>query len=161
MARDLVATPFTRGPTATPTVTQNVAYASGQVVGGIMEFPNITRSDQISGILQTLLLTDQSGNNVSYDFFVFNSPPTPQADKAAVNLTAADLAKCVGVVNISGASLGAATTMAVMVAAGLGMAFVAPGTTTKNSLWGVLVTRGAPTYTGTNHVSVTPIVLPD
>ena len=46
-------------------------------------------------VLQTALLRDRSGNAAAYDLFLFDGAPAAPADKAAVALSAADLAKCI------------------------------------------------------------------
>jgi hypothetical protein len=157
---DLVST--LRSLPQTPTVTVGT-YASGNVVGGLLTFPNMVRSPGVGGLVQTVIVRDKAGQNVSYDLFLFDAAPTTQTDKTAVALTAADLAKCIGVVSLSGAVLGAAATMGVLTATGLALAFKLPGGTTPPSpaLYGILVTRGAPVYASTSDVSVELVVLPD
>lgn len=153
-----VAGPLTLRATQAPAITSGSAYAAGNVVGGLLTFAGMARAAGQGGVLQSALLRDKSGQNASYDLFLFDSAPTTPSDKTAVALSAADLAKCVGVVPLSGAALGAASTMGVITAAGLGLAYkLGAGT----SLYGILVTRGTPTYAGTADVSVDLIALPD
>src|SRR5262245_26643536 len=119
------AVPVTTGrAAATPTVTASSAYASGNADGGLLTFAGLPGA----GVLQTVLLRDKAGQGVSYDLFLFDSAPAAPTDKAALALSAADLAKCIGVVPRSGAALAAASTMAVLAAAGLGLAYRLNGT---------------------------------
>jgi len=153
-----VAGPLTLRVTQAPAVSSGTAYVAGNVVGGLLTFAGMARAAGQGGVLQSALLRDKSGQNASYDLFLFDAAPTTPGDRTAVALSAADLAKCVGVVSFAGQALGAASTMGVQTVGGLGLAFkLASGTT----LYGILVTRGAPTYAGTADVSVDLIVLPD
>jgi hypothetical protein len=149
----------TRG-TQTLTVTASSAYASGNVVGGLLTFISMARGNGLGGVIQSVVLKDKAGQNVSYDLFLFDAPPTAPVDKTAIALTAADLAKCIGVVPISGAALGAASTMGILTAASLGLAYKIT-TVFGGYLYGILVTRGTPTYASTSDVSVDLIALPD
>jgi hypothetical protein len=153
-----VAGPLTLRATQAPTVTSGAAYAAGNVVGGLLAFAGMARAAAQGGVLQSALLRDKSGQNASYDLFLFDSAPTVPTDKSALALAAADLARCVGVISFSGQALGAASTMGVQTVGGLGLAFkLASGTT----LYGILVTRGTPTYAGTADVSVDLLTMPD
>ena len=153
-----VAGPLTLRATQAPTITSGAAYAAGNVVGGLLTFAGLARAAGQGGVLQSALLRDKSGQNASYDLFLFDAAPSTPGDKTAVALSAADLAKCVGVVPFSGTALGATATMGVITAAGLGLAYrIGAGT----SLYGILVTRGTPTYAGTADVSVDLVALPD
>ncbi len=153
-----ISSPATLRGTQTPTITSGSAYASGNVVGGLLTFANMARVAGQGGVLQGGFLKDKSGNNTPYDLFLFDAAPVTPTDKTAVALVAADLAKSIGVMSFSGAALGASSTMGVMTVAGFGMPFKLTSGTT---IYGVLVTRGTPTYSGTADVSVDLMVLPD
>ena len=153
-----VAAPAMLRATASPTVTTGSAYAAGNAIGGLLVFAGVARLAAQGGILQTALLRDRSGNNVAYDLFLFDAAPAAPTDKAAVALAASDLAKCIAVVPLAAAALGAAATMGVIAAGGLGLAYkLASGTT----VWGILVTRGAPTFANAADLSVDLVALPD
>ncbi len=155
-----VATPKTIRVTAAQTVTASSAYSSGNVVGGKITFANAVRVAAQGGIVQSAVLRDKAGQNVSYDLFLFDADPsaTTVTDKAAVALNTADLGKGVGVVQFSGVALGAASTMGISTASGQGLAFKLGS---GSSLYAILVTRGTPTYASTSDVSVDLIILPD
>ena len=141
-----VAGPLTSRATQAPTVSSGAAYAAGNVVGGLLTFAGMARTAGQGGVLQSALLRDKSGQNTNYDLFLFDAAPAAPSDRTAiVQLAAADLAKCVGVVSFSGQALGAASTMGVQTVGGLGLAFKLTSGTT---LFGILVTRGTPTYAG-------------
>lgn len=135
------------------------AYSTGNAVGAKRTFSSMAASTGRGGVLQTVIVRDKAGQNVNYDLILFDADPTSTTitDKAAVAVNTADLAKIIGVVQLSGIVLGAAATMGVLTASGLGLAYkITSGTT----IYGILVTRGAPTYASTSDVSVELIALP-
>lgn len=148
------------GPTniraaATPVVTSGSAYATGNAVGGLLTFASMARVNGQGGVLQSAVLRDKNGNNVSYDLFLFDSAPAAPTDKTAYAL-GTDLAKCIGSVSFVG--IVQAGTPGLVTAVGLGLAYrIGSGTT----LYGVLVARGAPTFASTADVSVELVALPD
>lgn len=154
-----VTTPQNIRVTSAQTVTAAL-YATGNAVGGKITFSNAVRVAAQGGIIQTCIVRDKAGQNVPYDLILFDADPTNTTvtDKSAVAVNTADLAKVIGAVSLSGAVLGAASTMGVTTAAGLGLSFkLGSGTT----MYGILVTRGAPTYASTSDVSVDCVILPD
>jgi hypothetical protein len=139
----------------TPVVTSGAAYASGNAVGGLLTFAGMARIAGQGGVLQTALLRDKAGNNVPYDLFLFDAAPTAPTDKTAYAI-GADLANSIGVVPFAG--LVTAGTPGLFTAAGLGLGYkLGAGTT----LYGVLVTRGAPTFSSTADVTVDLVALAD
>lgn len=143
----------------TPAVTA-AAYSSGNVVGGLLVFSGMANKPGYGGIVQTVIVRDKAGQNVNYDLLLFDSAltATTVTNKSAVAVGGDDLAKCIGVVQLSGIVLGASSTMGVLTASGLGLAYRLNGT---DALYGILVTRGAPTYTTGSDVSVDVIAMPD
>lgn len=154
-----VYTPLTLRATQAQTVTAAL-YAAGNQVGTKLTFASMARATGQGGVLQTAILRDKAGQNVAYDLFLFDADPTNTTftDKTAAALNTADVAKLIGVVQFGGIALGAASTMGVLTAAGLGLAYKL---TSGTSIFGMLVTRGAPTYASTSDVSVDLIALPD
>lgn len=153
-----VAAPAMLRATASPTVTTGSAYAAGNAVGGLLMFAGLARVAGQGGILQTALLRDRSGNAAAYDLFLFDSAPAAPTDKTALALSSADLARCIAVVPLAGAALAAAAGMGVIAAGGLGLAYrLGSGTT----LWGILVTRGAPTFAGATDLALDLVAMPD
>lgn len=144
--------------TVAPTVTASAAYTSGNDVGGLLTFNNAVRASGHGGVLQTCLLRDTSGQNVSYNMFLFDQTPsnTTVTDKTAVSIAAADLPKVVlPVVAFSG--LTQAGTPGVIGAGALNYGFkLSTGTT----LFGILQVVGAPTYATTTAVTIDCTILP-
>ncbi len=155
-----VATPLTIRVTSAQTVTASSAYTAGNAVGGKITYANAVRVAGQGGVIQSAVLRDKAGQSAAYDLFLFDADPssTTVTDKSAVAVNTADLAKVIGVIPISGIALGAASTMGAITASGLGLSFKLTSGTT---VYGILVTRGTPTYASTSDVSVDLVILPD
>lgn len=160
---------YTLRQSQTPTITSGSAYASGNIVGGLLTFSGLTNAGQ-GGVLETVILRDKAGNSVNYDFFLFDAAPTTQTDKTAAAFTSADLLKCIGTVPLAGIVLGASATQGIITVSGLGLGFaLQPGLTSGGftsgsltpALYAYLVTRGTPIFSTTSDVSVDIITLPD
>lgn len=144
-------------------LTTGAAYASGNVVGGLITFNAPTKMPYIGGVVHTVVLRDLSGNNVPYDLLLFDTAPaTAQTDKTAVAIAAADMPKYIGSIPFTGIPafvLVAATRGAYTIpAAGFTFKLAGAGV---NTLFGYLVTRGAPTFTGVKDISLDLNILPD
>lgn len=133
------------------------AYSTGNCVGALRTFGAAGAEAGQAGLVRSVVLRDKAGQTGTYDLFLFSSAPAAPTDKTAIALTAADLAKCIGVVPLAAVSLGAATTMGVSTAANLGLAYNIGG---AGILYGILVTRGTPTYASTSDVSVDLVTAP-
>lgn len=131
------------------------AYATGQVLGGLITIDNIATASGpipergLSAVLNDLAVIDNSGAaGVAVDLFFFNQQPaTVMTDKAAFGPSTADMLNCIGVVQVVAADY---------VAAGAGSQ-IAAGKNQSNlgkilkpfastALYCVPVTRGAPSY---------------
>lgn len=147
-------------PTASAgTVTASAAYSSGNVVGSLITFSNAVRAPGQGGIIHSAFLHDLAGQAGTYDLFLFKLAPTAQTNKTAIALTAADNAKLLGVISFAAVSLGAASTQGI--SSNLGTGFTFKCDTTSMNLFGILVTRGTPTYVGTTDVSIDLSIIPD
>lgn len=152
--------PITISVTSAQTVTAAL-YTAGNAVGGKITFSNAIRVAGSGGVIQTCVLLDKAGQNVPYDLLLLNADPsaTTVTDKSAVALNTADLGKAIGTVPLYGVVLGASATMGIATSGGLGLAFKLPASST--TLYGILVTRGAPTYASTSDVSIGCVIQPD
>lgn len=148
---------------ATPGLAGSGAYSSGQVVGGLLTFSAAARGPGMGGLIQSVIMLDQDGQNAVTDviFFAANPSNSTFTDQAAVALAAADLAAArVGVAHITDWTLAAAATM------GIGTDPTFRGIPFQcasglNTLYAVMVTRGTPTYTGASKVSLAIHLLQD
>jgi hypothetical protein len=131
--------------TVTPTLTVHATYVSGDYVGtsaSAMDFTTAARVDGGSGTIQSATLIDYAANTVACELWLFDNTVTPPADSAAWSISDADALKCIGVIPFS--TYYASALNSVSQANNVGIAFKAQPA--DRSLFGCLVTRGAPTY---------------
>lgn len=149
-----------RYSTASPTADTNI-YATGEVIGGKLTFSNAMADTTGTGFLVSVRIIDQSAQASDLDLVIFSSNPTSTTftDQAALDIADADLSKVIGVVNFGSSSRFAF--------ADNGIKFVANQTipivslTNNTTLYGVLVSRGTPTFAGATDLSVTLGLSPD
>lgn len=138
--------------TVSVTLTVGATYATGDFVGTSatpISFANAVRTAAGSATLRSVTISDPAASTAAaLELWLFNATVTPPADSAAWNLSDADGLKCVGVVPIPTTAQFLSSATSVMHVGNLGLQFHCAATT----LFGALVTRGSPTYTGTLQV---------
>lgn len=142
----------TRRVSATPTVDTS-AYASGDVIGGIMTFAKALRFGSRSGRVVGLHLLDKTASSglAASSLWLFSSSPSASTttDQGAFNLADADLAKVCGVITLeSGDVVDGGTGNQLLQQVGIYVpVFADPPTDDSDpSLYGVLVAGGAVTF---------------
>lgn len=140
---------------ASPTVTASSAYASGNVVGSLLTFTNVsaTNAPATGGRVEEVTIYSKSSQTAEIDFVWCGSQSptnTTLTDKTAVNLAVADFNKCRVVAQLTNwQNMG---TPSHATSGQIATPFtLAAGT----SGFGFLVTRGAPTFTATTDLQVT------
>ena len=120
------------------------AYAAGDLIGGKLSFASAVQFAAGSGRIGNVLLVDQAKQQIEVDLILFGADPTGTTftDQAALDIADADIDKVVAVVNLAFYTAFSDNAIAQYSPPG-GLPFkLASGTT----LYGALVTRGAPTY---------------
>ena len=132
----------------TPTVTAGI-YAANDAVGGLLTFADAATAAGRGGIITSMIILDDAGQDAATELWLFNATFTAMADNAPWAPSEADLRKLVAIIATSGGAYFAAGTPS---AARVECAqrYDCVGT----SLFGQLVTRGTPTYVATDDVSV-------
>ena len=134
----------------TPTVTAG-AYSANDAVGGLLTFANAGRVATGSGIIKSVLILDDAGQDVELELWLFDATFTAMSDNAGWAPSEADLRKLVAIISTEdGAWFAAGTPSAARIETSQGYNLAAAGT----SLFGQLVTRGTPTYAATDDVTV-------
>lgn len=138
---------YTTVLTATPVI-DTAAYAAGDLVGSAaIDLTPAVKSDGLSpssGVVQSVVVVDEDKQSINLDVYLFDSNPsnTTFTDNAAFNPADADLDGLIGVASVT--DWKAQSTNSVGQSLNLGMPFaLAAG---AESIYAVLVTRGAPTY---------------
>ena len=118
------------------------AHAANDVVGIPFQIPDLVRVTGGGGVIGTVTLIETTTNSIATELWLFDRQIASAADDAAHSISDADAAFCVGVISITSYTTSALNSVGV--ASGTNIAFNTMAN--SRSLWGLLVTRGAPTY---------------
>jgi hypothetical protein len=143
--------------TVTPVLTVAGLYASGDFVGTsatAMDFTPMARAAAGSGLILGALLVDDSAQTVPLELWLFHTAPAgPPADNAAFTMTDAGALNRIGVIEFNTYHASALNTASDGEICNGHAPFVCAAG--DQSIFGVLVTRGAPTYaTGQLHITL-------
>lgn len=134
---------------ATPTLDTNV-YAANDRVGSVMEFANAMDDASGTGIIVSVTVLDKATQGVALSLFLFKDIPTvASADNAALDISDAEMAKCVGVIPIATGDYVATASNTIATVRDVSLLVGATKSATSltgKSLYGVLRTGGTPTY---------------
>lgn len=142
----------------TPTISTTI-YAAGDAVGGLLTFANAARTTGFPIRITDVVIIDRDQELAPFDLVLFDRTFTATADNAVFAPSDADMANCVGVIEIVANDYHNFSTNAVAhwpetTAGNRGLSVVLNGT----DLFGQLVARSTPTYTATSDLTVKVIV---
>lgn len=140
----------------TPTVSTTPAYAAKDAIGGLLTFSNAARASGGSIWIDRVQIEDKGQQMAALDLVLFDRTFSAPTDNAIFAPTDVELATCIGVVPIIAADYKDFSTNSVADRP-VGLEAVLNGT----DLFGALVARGTPTYTGTSDIVVTVTVAQD
>jgi len=135
--------------TVSPVLTVAGAYIAGDFVGTsatALIFANAARVAGGSGVIKSAMLIDAALQSIACELWLFDTNVAPPADNAAWTISDAHAATCIGVIPFSTYYASALNSVSNGVVPNGGIGFSAVATT----IWGALVTRGAPTYATLN-----------
>ena len=140
---------------ATPVVTAGI-YASGDAVGGLLEFENIVSPFEPSAEIVGAILIDKANQSALLHLLLFDRTFTPTVDNDAFDPSDADLANVIGRIDFLAASYEGFTDTAPchIVSYAQPIVLVDGGT----SLFGQLYAESTPTYASTSDLTVKLIV---
>lgn len=142
---------------ATPTISTS-QYTAKDAIGGVMTFSSAARVSGAGGIVESVVIVDKDQELAAMDLVLLSATVAgTTTDNAAWDPNDSDLANVVGVIPILTGDYSDFNDNSVAARSGIGMAYTCAAT----SLFGVLVARGTPTYTGTSDISVILGLLPD
>ncbi len=139
-----------------PTITAG-AYSANDAVGGMMTFANAVASLK-TGVIATVKVIDEAEQSANLKLICFQASFTATADNAALNISDADAANIVAVVDIPAANYVDIGGSSVAVVPNVGQLFTI---VSGNSLYCQLQTLGTPTYAATDDITVVIGVLQD
>ena len=135
--------------TVNPVLTVAGAYIAGDFVGTsatALIFANAARVAGGSGVIKSAMLIDAALQSIACELWLFDTNVAPPADNAAWTISDAHAATCIGVIPFSTYYASALNSVSNGIVPNGGIGFSAVATT----IWGALVTRGAPTYATLN-----------
>jgi hypothetical protein len=140
---------------ATPTLDTNI-YASGDRVGTVMEFSNAMDDSSGTGTIVSVTVLDKAGQGSALSLLLFNDLPTvASADNAAIDISDAEMAKCVGVIPIASGDYVTTASNSIATVRGVNLlvqSAKSANSLTGKSLFGVLKSGGTPTYAASSLV---------
>ncbi len=135
---------------ATPTVSTSPAYAIGDNIGGLITLTQAVGYPR-TGVLQSLLICDQSGQAAALNVYFFGSLPTATfTDNAAFPaLSAVDHAKVVDVVQITAANYVTVNGKSTASIKGIGAVVSSETGSNGGDLYVAIASAATPTYATT------------
>jgi len=139
---------------ATPTVDTS-ANISGDVLGTLMTFNDAILAGTGIAKLKRVWITDTSKQSANVDLFLFGSNPTASTitTNTPFACPAADLVRIVNIVHITTHSVASATGVS-YIDLDRSIRSATPVAEGGYTLYGVLVSRGTPTYASTSALTV-------
>jgi hypothetical protein len=140
----------------TPTLDTN-AYAANDRVGSIMTFTPFIGVERPQFTIQSIVVIDEAKQSIEADLLLFAASPTvASADNAAIDITDAQMkANFVGSVTIYAADYKALANSSCATVRNIGLTLQPDA---SNSFYGVLVTRGAPTYAAASLTFIVTVI---
>lgn len=133
------------------------AYTAGDAVDGLKTLTEALRGADQAGVIEQVVVADQDGQEAALDIFIFDSEVTGGTDNAAYAPLEAELKACLGVISVTAADYAATGNGSV--------ATVNPSFSlqleSSQSLFFQVVTRGTPTYAGTDNLQVKFVINQD
>lgn len=130
-----------------PTISNGVAYASGDQIGGLLTFSGFKFK---TALIQEIKLIDIIKQNAAIDILFFNEIVTLAADNAAFVLSAGNMKKVASKASFSSyTDLGANGSISFV--QNLNIPISLQG---SELFYGALISRGTPTYTSTTGLIV-------
>lgn len=146
---------------AAPAVTASSAYASGNVIGTKFTLAGLARVAGGTGLMQMASIQCKSAQSFACDMILFHTDPSASTftDKTALSIAAADFDKIIGVISFAAGAWTSLGTPSFAQAIQLGMAYkLASG---QVDGYGVLVSRGTPTFSSTTDIKAVVKALQD
>jgi hypothetical protein len=131
----------------TPVLDTN-AYSQGDHMGAIFTIPSAVTEKSGAAILSGLHVLDKANNKKAFDILLFCSSPTvASADNAAIDISDAEMAKCIGMISVLAADYttvkSAGNAIASYPKSGFPSGLICNNGDDSTNLYGLLVMRDA------------------
>lgn len=139
----------------TPTLDTS-AYASGDRVGTVMEFTNAMDDASGTGTVVSLVILDKAAQGSALTLLLFNDSPTvASADNAALDISDAEMAKCIGAIPIATGDYVTTASNSIATVRGINLLIGSTKSATNltgKSIFGLLKSGGSPTYAASSLI---------
>lgn len=132
----------------TPTITLS-AYVANDAVGGLLTFAAAARVSGGGGVITDVIIVDDDGEDAELELWLFDQTFTPIADADAWAPSEADLENLIAIVSTADDTWRAAGTPSA-----INIEVTRRYDLAGTSMFGQLVTRGTPTYTAADDLTV-------
>lgn len=143
--------------TMTPTIDTS-AYAVGDQLGSLVELTNAVDDPSGTGTIVSVAVLDKSSKSAAMELLLFNDIPTvTSTDNVALNVSDAEMAKCLGSVKVLTTSYIALTANSLASVNGVNLIVRSAKSATNltgKSIWALLMSSGTPTYVGTTDLVI-------
>jgi len=137
-----------------PTISTG-AYAAGDALGGLLTFANAASVAGGGGLITKVVIIDEDQELTPIDLVLFDQTFTATADNAPFDPSDADLANCIGYIDVAATDYADFVDNSVAAkSSGLRMPFPFKLTAGGTSLFGQMVVRDAATYTATDDITI-------
>ena len=141
--------------TMTPVVDTSI-YASGDQLGSLVELTNAMDDSSGTGTIVSVAVLDKASQSSVLSVLIFKDKPVvTSSDNAALNISDAEMAKCLGIVPVASADYVALSACSIATVRNVNLvvgATKSPDNLGGKSLWAILRSGGTPTYTSTSDL---------
>ena len=135
------------------------AYASGDCVGGKLQFTGALADNSRSGLITSVRMSNLANavsQSIQYSLLIFDSDPTATTftDNVALDVADADLTRVVAVIDIPTSALFTLADNNVHYVSGLSVPVRANSTSLTGTLFGALVARGAADFDAATDINI-------
>lgn len=145
----------TRVISVTPTIDTN-AYSANDQVGGIQTITGAAGRKDRGVTLQNVLILDKAAQSAAMTIFFFDELPTvASSNNAALNITDAEMLKCIGHVSITADDYATTSANSIACAKPVSVCVGLRSSNDSGTLYAVVKTTGTPTYGSTTDLVFT------
>lgn len=141
--------------TVNPVVDTGI-YVALEIIGGILTITDAMSATGGSGILQSIVLTDDDNEKAAFDILLFNASPSggTYADQGAFVHAAGDLPKLIGRIQVLASDWLTVVAGSLAVATIRNIALPVSAATGSTNLYALVILTGTPTYTATSDLTI-------
>lgn len=138
-------------------------YASGDVIDGVKSISDSVRGNTLSGIIESVVLSDGDNKKSEMDIYFFTDNPNggTVTDNDPWAPSEDDIKKFIGKASVVTGNWETVGTEALAFVNELSIPFKLDSTNTAKNLYAIVVSRGTPTYTAATKLQVRVGILQD